>query len=400
MNRKTAVGLSLLLLLVIPVFAVGIGPNLVQNFHGNLASSTTSTSNFDVGGSQQRFTFNAVGDEWLFYYTASGGYAWIMFTCSQDGVTWTTPQTIERGIGSGDFFGVAFDGTYFQYIGSPVLGSFDYGRETPYSNCTMAQSAIQTVSGISGRVYNPVIATDVNGYPMFTYTDCIFCSSESVWIARSSTNNGVFTLASGYPLLLETFNGTNLSSARGVPIALDDSAKIAVVWGNTNLPLRLKVYDVASSTWGSTIYTTNQLGSSGEQMSVTAYDGMMRVAFENGNTIYFAQYNVTSSTLKESTPVAGIGDVPQMTQYCNKTYLFWMNPNSGVSTIYYKELPLTSTTWSDTHTWLSDAYQQAVFSNWLYSVPSTDNSIGLMFTVSNGVNDTLRYANLPLPLCD
>lgn len=210
----------------------------------------TSTTNMATSYPCQRKSFYAAGRFWVFY----GNGTYMVYCTSTDGATWSSATTVKTG-GAGFYFDVYFDGTYVHYAFADGGAGHDliYRRGTPNSDGTITWSAEQIaydavyVKNVQQEYLNyPSVTTDSNGYPFisFTYYESVN-AVRLTYITKSSTNDGTWATASGFPM--ELSNVYTYISA----VVRMTSGKVYAVW-DTSIstlsqgPLKGKLWDGTS----------------------------------------------------------------------------------------------------------------------------------------------------------
>ncbi|MBA7675817.1 hypothetical protein ES703_84055 [subsurface metagenome] len=190
----------------------------------------------------QRKAWYAAGRHWIIYLKRSaaspdGGFYW---KSSTDGMSWSSSSLFrevetppfEEPINESDELNVYFDGTYLHAVyvmnrnndnSEDNYNKIWYRRGIPNSDGTIAWSSdwvvaldrdTTTVKGYAS------IVTDTDGYPWIDYwqsegLDPSKCTPTGEWdrkVIKSSTKDGTFTIATGYPYTLKEDNmGQNLS---------------------------------------------------------------------------------------------------------------------------------------------------------------------------------------------
>lgn len=173
-------------------------------------NSTVSTTSDDtsIRIPYQRNIFYSNGLWWCFY---CDGADMVYRTSSDDGATWSSATTVAAlpdGIGAN--FDITYDGTYIHYVRNTtaVQDGLAYRRGTPQSNGTISWSAAeQTVLDSTEDARDPNIVVDSNGYPWISYSDYDVAGPKDPTVITSSTNDGTWTTATGYPLVLKSAQG-------------------------------------------------------------------------------------------------------------------------------------------------------------------------------------------------
>jgi len=317
---------------------------------------STSTNYYATSYPNQRKSFYANGRFWVFYsdgtnmtcQTSTDGSTWS--ACTSGGVTWT------RACAYGYYFAIFFDGTYFHYAYSPTTAgeAIYYRRGTPNSDGSITWSAVEqtAVAGTTGvTLYFPNIGVDSSGYPWIGYTR-FDGTYYYPYVTKSSTNNGTWTTATGFPYQLSTTSAVYYVS----PIPLTNQ-KILAVYASGNATIKARRWD--GSAWGTEVATTSSMPLYAYKYSaVNEGDDVHLVHNEINNNIFYTKYQYSSNsfsaevTVQGGTPI-GVGTVLSW-QSTGKLKVFWgitlTDPTQNY--IYYKTITngtpdTTATVWID-----------------------------------------------------
>jgi len=336
----------------------------------------TATTSGAAGFTYERKTFFASGRHWVFYSNGTN----MVFRTSTDGISWSDATTV-RAATYGHHFSICFDGTYFHYS----YGSYEeltYRRGTPESDGTMTWSASEQTLVGDDAVY-PCVAIDTSGYPYISYLDT---SSNYGRILKSSTNDGTWSTAGGYPYNLHyddtfSFSATILTLTNNRMYALYTPQDTHVLYG--------KLYD---GSWGSeeTIATINDK----RTFSAVAYGDNVVVAYLKTSPYNIAckertyggswsgESTIQASTNTDSSPTLSL------TNISGDLICFWQgDPSSNY--IYYKERE--SGTWdTDPTTWINETADTTP--KYLTSYLQTYGSIiGLLYQTKSGSPYNVKY---------
>lgn len=204
-HRKfSLVFLSVLVLVLLVPTAILASPD------GVIIQEVNSTHSIGVYTPQQRRVFQTDARIFVFFYHVGN----LEYSSSIDGVTWASNVTI-KAIQSGESFGIWFDGTYIHYVTSTpssLATHMKYRRGTPNSDGSISWSAAeQDAKGSNDTRYlqKPSIITDSSGNPCIAYivaTSAAGAASRP-WVTKSSTSNGTWTTASGFPYNVKSDGG-------------------------------------------------------------------------------------------------------------------------------------------------------------------------------------------------
>lgn len=297
----------------------------------------------------QHKTFYANGRFWFFYSDGTN----VEYTSSQYLGAWAPANTI-RACSHGVWFSVWFDGQYVHYAVTIGGSSLYYRRGTPNADGTISWSQSEQTITTSNVVYNPSISVDSSRHPWIVYELALGGNVYQLYAIKSSTNDGTWSTASGFPALIQRSSPPSSQHWLGTAIPLT-SDKMVVIFG-TLIPLCAKAWD--GSSWKTAVNTTNTV----ESVLFTAIPSQgdeVYAAFlkQTAHDIIYAKYDYatnswgTETTIKSS--VSGAVQ-PVLSLYTrNKDlYLFW----SDNSYIYYKMKRASSGSWDANPTvWIYDA---------------------------------------------
>jgi hypothetical protein len=152
-----------------------------------------------VGKVSQRKVFFANGRYWAFILTPPN---WMSYTSSADGYNWATPTQIRTVLAlsgvAAECFSTHFDGTYVHYV-----------AEGESSHTLFYRRGIPNITGIItwSKPEQHLYSIGVDGAPSVTVDSTnhpwvMFCNgSAAISITKSSTTDGTWVDASGFPKL-------------------------------------------------------------------------------------------------------------------------------------------------------------------------------------------------------
>ncbi len=210
-----------------------------------VGTSTVATAPED---SFQRKSFYAAGRFWVFWSDGTN----IVWATSTDGITWSAKQTAIAGV-QGYLFSLWYDKArnfvHFVYCSGAQNASLWYRRGEPLSNGNITFAFDwQNVGFHSNCWINfPTVGVDSDGYPYIGYR-IYNGSSVLAFCTKSSTNDGTWTTAAGFPYQLTTVTaGTREYFTTVVPLL---SKKMLFVFCNyNNYYCYSREYDGAGN-WG------------------------------------------------------------------------------------------------------------------------------------------------------
>ncbi|MCZ2809702.1 MAG: hypothetical protein O2V44_10145, partial [Candidatus Bathyarchaeota archaeon] len=249
-------------------------------------SAIGSTNLF--GHSYQRYTFYANGRFWAFYSDSAN----LVYKTSSDALTWSTATTVRAASGWGQCpeFSVWFDETYIHY----AKGQKDHVPNTPLyyrmgfpnADGTITWNATEQIvaPAVENRSYRaPQIITDSDGYPVITYLNRTSPGPYALSVSKSSTKNGTWTSATGFPVVVSTDRAWPFS----VPLT---NGKLYTMWSLDDEKIRGALYD--GTDWESAENcTSNLVGEDQRGLCAVAYgDDVHLVYIENETATKIYRY--------------------------------------------------------------------------------------------------------------
>lgn len=330
------------------------------------------------------FYFNSL--YWVFYTDGTN----MVYCTSVDGVSWSSP-TIVRACNVPNRFAICFDGTYIHYEYSNV--TIYYRRGTPNNDGTITWSAAEQNIAISINP-NAQISVDSSGYPWIGY---IKPSDTTPYVIKSSTNDGTWSTASGFPYQL-TATSSNGWYINIIALTL---SKMFVIYSRASELVYAQSYD--GSAWNPKVSTT-KLAIIGLNSAIAQGDDVHicfenRIEFLNYNTEYVKYTYLTNSfgteiTLQTFTP-SGVQPVISMDSSSYDLYCFWCGyPTTGH--IYYKKYTAATDIWdTDSTDWITVSLSR----NDILEVFSTSSNylIGIEYTTGSVSPYNVNFSLLIIP---
>jgi hypothetical protein len=193
-----------------------------------------------VSNSLQHKTFYAQGLFWAFYSYEGN----LVYKTSADGKVWSDRITVMDGVVSYDA-DIAFDGVYFHFACAPgIPHAVLYLRGKPNADGSITFDSTQTVAESAGDdyfFYYPSINIDSNGYPWIGYlTRTSDLGHSHLYVTKSSTKDGTWTTAGGFPILLSSDQYVYISV---VPLT---NSKVYVVYTRNELTVKGRLWNGSS----------------------------------------------------------------------------------------------------------------------------------------------------------
>jgi hypothetical protein len=146
---------------------------------------------------------------WLVYVE---NFRPLLTSSADDGVTWTTPEDLGTGLSEnlGENLQIVAneDGTNRIHLLSTKLMNYRSGIANSDGTVTWTAAWTQ-IWVIGGNVQDGYLALDSEGYPYITQSFGGSIATSVPYVNKSTTKNGVWTTAAGYPLALAGVGYTN-----------------------------------------------------------------------------------------------------------------------------------------------------------------------------------------------
>lgn len=174
----------------------------------------------------QRKVVYASGRFWAFYSDGAN----MVYETSTDGINWAAAIVI-RAADRGCRFSVWFDGTNFAYAynSATYLGGDDgtiyFRMGTLNLGGTISWLAVEQTVVAGVRYTSVFVIFDSNGYPWINYV-----ATLNLYVLKSSTNNGTWTNAVGFPIQVNVAVAEPWSSIL-LPLT---AGKVSVIYGAGN----------------------------------------------------------------------------------------------------------------------------------------------------------------------
>ena len=238
----------------------------------------------------QRKGFFANGLDWVFYSDGQD----MVFHTSQGGVNWSAPTEV-RAATSGEQFSVWFDGTYVHYAFADGLPghSVYYRRGVPNADGTITWSTSSEQEAVAKnlkmRYLVPCIAVDSDGYPWIGYRRVDAANNKFPDITKSSSNNGNWTTAKGFPYDLEIWTAAYWVAA---PIPLTQGKMLAIFSSHGHY-LRAKSWN--GTAWSQLATSTGinhtRYAVTSAYFSAVAKGDEVHIVFLSGKDIHYTRYD-------------------------------------------------------------------------------------------------------------
>jgi len=314
---------------------------------------TTIGSTNVFGHSYQKYTFYASTRFWAFYSNNTN----IVYTTSTDGATWSSATTV-RATSTCPEFSVWFDGAYIHYAKGEKdqvsNTSLYYRMGVPNANGTITWNAAEQIvaPAVENRSYRgPQIITDSDGYPVITYLNSTSPGSYVVSVAKSSTKNGTWTNATGFPVVVSTDKAWPFS----VPLA---NSKLYTMWSLDDGKVKGALYNGAF--WGSVATcTSDYIGNDQRGLSAVAYGDDVHLAYienETATKIYryvkrtYGSGWGSETVVKNVTGASGnLGSISLTVDPSNGNLWMWFNTTDNK--IAYRKYVASTSSWDTNDTY-------------------------------------------------
>ncbi len=348
------------------------------------ASTITSTSVTGAPFPTERKSFYANGRFWSFFVEPGEYYEYyyMAYKTSTDGITWSLSTHVTT-CGSNTYFSIYFDGFYVHYVNT-WNDWMNYRRGTPNANGTITWSNEYRVLS-QGYSAPATICVDSNGYPFIGYNG--YNPSYVPMVIKSSTNDGTWSTASGFPYTPTSWGSSAPWSVSIVPLATN---KVYLLYNGVGIGLG-RLWN--GSSWGNEenlpVAYCDSIVSQNDVVHIT-YDAIIDYD-EWGNPIC-ALYHAKRTSSWGSPQIVQRSDVRAITSLCiesstNNLCFFWApRSGSGANHIYCKTC--INGTWSSTMDWIRDSLQNSVIASFARSY---ENKTGVIWTTPYP-NPELRFA--------
>jgi len=284
----------------------------------------------------------------------------MVYSVSSNGADWSTPVAV-RPASNGLDFSIWCDGTYVHYGGIDSSGdSVVYRRGSLGSNGVIKWSAPEQVAvTVAGHTLGAVsVAADSFGYPFVGYRDF---TAGGVFVAKSSTNNGTWTTAKGFPFTLE--RKPTVARIAMVPLT---NGKMAAVWAADTTPVYVRYWN--GSNWspccphavGATVHAF---------FTAVAQGDNIQIAYLHGYKIEYSEYLFAYNAFTFPTKIQGdVGSDALPNISLNPTtgdlFIFWTG-YPGTNHVYYKNYTASSGKWATQPTSWIDESSDGLTANYL-----------------------------------
>jgi RHS repeat-associated protein len=368
-----------------------------------VAAVGTSTNNAAVSASHQRKAFYANGRHWVFYADGTN----LVWQSSTDGASWATKATV-RACTTGTLFGLAFDGTYvhYAYAKATAQTALYYRRGLPNADGTITWSAAEqtAVAAVASTTYKtPAIAVDSSGYVWIGFFQDD--TSDFPRVTKSSTTNGTWTTASGFPHQLSTTASTTWAVT---PVALQ-SGRVLVVYSRGGAKVSSKLWK--GSAWASerASFTGYGVNSNGVRVSAVAVGDDVHILYLKVSpyAVRYVKFTYNSSdatyygawggeTALQASVTSTSAPVLARDGATNDLYCFWAGSPTANHIYYTKRTAAgvwdtSPTDWHDQSAEAITAYDRIT----AYAA-SGGSMIGVLFTTKTASPYNVRLAQLTL----
>jgi len=352
----------------------------------------TSTAVTATAYGFQRKAFYADGLFWVFYSDGTN----MVYRTSSDGSSWSAATAV-RSAANGRMFSIWFDGTYLHYAYCGDFTALYYRRGSPNSDGTITWSAPeQTVSTSYNQAHYPFVSVDTNGYVWIGY--CDYTGSAYVpYVIKSSTTDGTWTTASGFPYQLST--SSDYWRVSPIPIT---NGKMVVIYAGQYITVRARRWD--GSSWGAERQTASAIYFELYYSAVAQGDDVHLVFLKDVTyDIVYVKYSYASDSFgSEKTIIAGATDYssPVLSLTNNGVlYCFWATKTTGTPSgatanhIYYQTSSDGGSTWSNPVDWIDESSEVLSSANRLTCFyKQYGDYIGLLYMTKTSSPYNMKFA--------
>jgi len=346
----------------------------------------TSTDQWATCYGTNRKTFYANGLFWVFYSDGTN----MVYRTSSDGVNWSSATTV-RACAGGYMFAIWFDGTYVHYAYANYgTGQTQYYRRGFISGSSITWQAEQTVGTVTNCEHH-TICTDSGGYPWIIYR----CSA-GIQVTKSSTNDGTWSTAYGFPWTLTSYTS---SAATLTPLTAGKMYATYVTAAGSVIKGKLW----SGSSWGD-----EESISSVATPNIESYYGWCTTVAE-GDDIHLVYTKVTSYDLVYIKRTYGTGwgsevtvqsattstTLPVLAKQTNNDLICFWAGSPTADHIYYKKR--VSGTWDTNPTdWIDESTDHLKANSKLTCYYTEYSYIGLAYLTKTASPYNVRFAFLSL----
>jgi len=330
------------------------------------------------------------------------------YASSLDGLTWDV-----RSAPSGYYLGSQvnsnwFDGVYVHYAEAWSLNydrALMYARGKPNEDGSIAwdplRVAVPAVGGVPAFAYSSAhIATDSEGYPWISYSRKYKGQSGdpnngyTPWVTKSSTKDGTWTTAPGFPYQLNTTVVIGNNGLQTVPLK---SSKVYIIY---TYPSMGRLWN---GSWGPNEQISATSEARGWLLSAVAdseedihlvYRPFTEPPYryiykrrDHATGVWDADETLTTNVPYDSVLIEGLASIALSVDLSNDDlYCFWLTPDYHV---YYKRR--TGGAWGDEIDWIDEsAYGEPSWESLSCYQQAYDSYVGVLYTTGNMV----RFAAL------
>jgi hypothetical protein len=274
--------------------------------------SKLSTQRYTIGPSLQRKACRALSRDWLFYCDGTD----IAYNSTpDDGKTWKGSAVAKNspGINGSKTFAMWHDRStdYVHCVFSiPTYNNaLQYRRGLLVSDGSIDWTSdwVTVIAADATKLYiTPYITIDSSGYPWISWTEYRSGDNKNRPLCcRSTTNDGTWTTASGFPKELD--GAATYSGSIGVVLAFMTNRDIMAIWSITGAKVRTSKYTYSTDSWAAPADTSAQISDRGTALSCTSNGNNVHVAYRwlNGSTAEFRHMQYNGSSWLTEAVIAG-----------------------------------------------------------------------------------------------
>lgn len=351
----------------------------------------TSAENSVAYPFQRKIVYGA-NRYWAFYTDGDN----LVCKTSVNGTYWDGYQVLGES-GSGLQFAVCWQNPYISYVRS-ICGKGDpiyYCRCYAFENGTLhypigEKVAVPSDSNLQYLV--PTIEVDSLGYPWIGYRVYNFSTSKNhAWVTKSSTNNGYWTTATGFPYKLVKWDVTSCWTS--TPVRLTNQKMACIYVGDVIVKAYCRIWNGSAFGDEENATTSNCSEAIRGSTCIAENDDVHLVI--NAQTTFDIRYvKRTYSNSSWSTEVVVDNDTnlysaPVLTKYGDTLRCFWaLNTTDH---IYYRQKQ--GVTWSDRIDW-ADESSDGLFTRKITALyEASENKSGVVYQTNTPIQNTIKFAN-------
>jgi len=325
--------------------------------------------------------FYTNGRHWVFYRNATTGR--FVYQTSTDGINWSG-ETILKDI---DHYNSSswFDGTYIHYA---LIISSDYNQPIYYrvgspnsdgSISWLDDEQIAVAGAADASRCAAFVTVDSEGYAWIGWTEWNDTEVKDLpVVTKSSTKDGTWTTASGFPYVLSYDDGAGAINV----VPLTDSKMFTIYTIGTNLKAR----SYTGSTWNDQV--TYPVVISGAAFNTVAEDDNVHIVTTNNVNIHYEKYQYSSNSFINGENISSEASAKPKISRSEATLYCFHRGDPSFKGFYY--IKMENGVWGEATLWFTEPQ---TFAGYTSFYNNGNGKIGVNFVTPTGVGGSyLKYA--------